>query len=355
MLRSLKLTNFTAFTEADLQFSEGLNVYIGENGVGKTHLLKLPYAVMALSAEEGRRNSGGPTKALLQRRIADKLVSVMRPESLGRLARRKQGHQRCEVDVGLAAPRQRIAFNFATQSKSEVVVETAPSKWLEHAPIFLPTRELLSIYPGFSALYDSRHLEFEETWRDTCQLLGAPTIKGPREGNARELLTQLEELMDGRLLLDRNGRFYLQSQTGTMEMPLVAEGVRKLGMLARLIATGALVNGGCLFWDEPETNLNPKLMRGVAEAILQVCAQGMQVFVATHSLFLLREFEVLLTRGAHAETARRYFALSPPPRFRLSETSDGVTVAQGEQLEDVDPLTLLDEDLEQSDRYLGLD
>ena len=57
MLRSLKLTNFTAFTEADLRFSKGLNVFIGENGVGKTHLLKLPYAVMALSAEEGRRNS----------------------------------------------------------------------------------------------------------------------------------------------------------------------------------------------------------------------------------------------------------------------------------------------------------
>ena len=355
MLRSLKLTNFTAFTEADLRFSKGLNVFVGENGVGKTHLLKLPYAVMALSAEEGRRNSGGPTKALLQRRIADKLVSVMRPESLGRLARRKRGRQRCEVHVRLAGARERIAFNFATQSKSEVGVETAPSKWLEQAPVFLPTRELLSIYPGFSALYDSRHLEFEETWRDTCQLLGSPTVKGPREAKTRELLAPLEDLMDGRLLLDRNGRFYLQSQTGTMEMPLVAEGVRKLGMLARLIATGALVSGGCLFWDEPETNLNPKLMRGVAEAILQLCAQGMQVFVATHSLFLLREFEVLLWRGAHANTKRRYFALSPPPRTRLSETSDGVTVTQSEQLEDVDPLTLLDEDLEQSNRYLDLD
>ena len=354
MLRSLKLTNFTAFTEADLRFSKGLNVFIGENGVGKTHLLKLPYAVMALSAEEGRRNTSGPTKALLQRRIADKLVSVMRPESLGRLARRKRGRQRCEVHVRLAGARQRIAFNFATQSKSEVGVETAPSKWLEQAPVFLPTRELLSIYPGFSALYDSRHLEFEETWRDTCQLLGSPTVKGPREAKTRELLAPLEDLMDGRLLLDRNGRFYLQSQTGTMEMPLVAEGVRKLGMLARLIATGALVSGGCLFWDEPETNLNPKLMRGVAEAILQICDQGMQVFVATHSLFLLREFEVLLWRGAYGGTPRMYFALSPPPTS-LSETTDGVTVTQGEQLEDVDPLTLLDEDLEQSNRYLDLD
>ena len=43
MLRSLRIANFTAFAEADLRFSRGLNVIVGENGVGKTHLLKLPY------------------------------------------------------------------------------------------------------------------------------------------------------------------------------------------------------------------------------------------------------------------------------------------------------------------------
>ena len=346
MLRSLRIANFTAFAEADLRFSRGLNVIVGENGVGKTHLLKLPYAIMALSAEEGRNRTGRPTKALLQRRIAEKLVNVMRPESLGRLARRKPGRQRCEVKLGLAAPKETIAFNFATQSASEVVVDRTPRRWLDHAPVYLPTRELLSIYPGFSAFYDSHHLEFEETWRDTCQLLGAPTIRGPREAHARGLLEPLEDLMGGRLVLDRNGRFYLRGGGRNMEMPLVAEGVRKIGMLARLIATGTLVDRGCLFWDEPETNLNPRLIRGVAEAILHVCAQGVQVFVATHSLFLLREFEILLLHRFQI-VKRRYFA--------LGQCEDGVEVEQGEGIEEVDPLLLLDEDLVQSDRYVEQD
>lgn len=39
-----------------------------------------------------------------------------------------------------------------------------------------------------------------------------------------------------------------------MEMPLVAEGLRKVAMLARLIATGTLLEQGYLFWDEPETS-----------------------------------------------------------------------------------------------------
>ena len=35
-----------------LEFADGLNVFVGENGTGKTHLLKLPYAMLATSADE---------------------------------------------------------------------------------------------------------------------------------------------------------------------------------------------------------------------------------------------------------------------------------------------------------------
>ena len=80
MLESLRIKDFTAFREADLQFAHGLNVIIGANGTGKTHLLKLPYAVMAMSAEEGKKRHEPPTKTLLQTRIAEKISSVFRPE-----------------------------------------------------------------------------------------------------------------------------------------------------------------------------------------------------------------------------------------------------------------------------------
>ena len=115
-------------------------------------------------------------------------------------------------------------------------------------------------------------------------------------------------------------------------------------MLARLIATGSLLDHGVLFWDEPESNLNSKLVCGVAEAILQICLHGVQVFVATHSLFLLRELETCLKDNRFAHIGQRYFALSP--------NADGVDVQQGDSLDDVDPLVALDEELLQSDRFL---
>ena len=356
MLKELRISNFTAFVEADLRFCDGLNVLVGENGVGKTHLLKLPYAVLAALAEQGRNGERRPTKSLLNRVIAEKLVNVMRPEALGRLARWQPGRQRCEVSLtwnGGGDPD--MAFNFATQSKSEVVSSRVPSAWPPNMPVFLPTRELLSIYPGFSALYDTRHLEFEETWRDTCQLLGSPTLRGPRRTDVQSVLEPLERLMGGRLVLDRNGRFYLRSRERNVEMPLVAEGVRKLAMLARLVATDSLPAHTALFWDEPETNLNPKLMKGVAAAIMLLAARGVQVVVATHSLFFLREIEVLRGARYYGGAPCRYFAMALPEETNAGQADGrGVDVEQGDNLEDIEPLVLLDEDLEQSDRYLGL-
>ena len=54
MLQSLRIRDFTVFKGADLTFAPGLNVIVGANGMGKTHLLKLPYAVMAMGAEEAQ-------------------------------------------------------------------------------------------------------------------------------------------------------------------------------------------------------------------------------------------------------------------------------------------------------------
>ncbi len=41
-----------------------------------------------------------------------------------------------------------------------------------------------------------------------------------------------------------------------------------------------------------EANLSPKFIKSVALAILGLARDGIQVFVATHSLFLLRELEI---------------------------------------------------------------
>jgi predicted ATP-dependent endonuclease of OLD family len=345
MLSRLQLKNFTVFPSADLHFSKHLNVIVGENSSGKTHILKVIYSALATSWEESRKpTTSTPTKSLVQPRLAEKLINVFRPESLGRLARRKQGHERCDIKLVFTDERLNFEFSFSTNSKIEVQVEQVPEVWLESAPAYIPTRELLSIYPNFIAIYDGHYLEFEETWRDTCLLLGAPLQRGPKEKRVQELLEPIEKAMGGSIELDKNGRFYLKNKQGRFEMPLVAEGQRKLAMLARLIATGTLMDKGFLFWDEPEANLNPLLIKKVAQSIVSLSKTGIQVFLATHSLFLLRELEILLTAKDNADVAPRFFS--------LYFSGDRVLVKQGDAIDEIGDITALDEELAQSDRFI---
>ena len=344
MLKQLKLDNLTLFPHAQLDFAPGLNVIVGENGTGKSHLLKVAYSAIANAYEQGNEPSvADPTKALLQKGIADKLIKVFRPESLGRLASRRQGTQICKVSVSFEQDMLDTAFSFSTRSQTEVKVDNLPGAWQEKAPVFMPTRELLSQYHWLLPLYESRHVDIEEHHIDLCKLLGAPAIKGPREKAVAELVAPLEEAMGGKVVLDKNGRFYLRIPgQGNLEMPLVAEGLRKLAMLARLVTTGSLLDKGYLFWDEPEANLNPKLIRLVARAAFDLSQQGIQVVIATHSYFLLKELD-LLTR--QYSVPQRYFAL-----VRGEGAVEQVEIA--DSLVELEHLVSLDEELAQYDREM---
>ena len=193
------------------------------------------------------------------------------------------------------------------------------------------------------------YLEFEETYRDTCLLLGKLPLRGKREDRVKEMLSSLETAMGGgRVEQDSSGRFYLNIPgQGRMEMYLVAEGWRKFAMIARLIATGSLLDKGYLFWDEPEANLNPNLIKEIARVILHLCENGIQVFIATHSLFLMRELHILLQTGIFRNTSARFFGL----QF-AENRDDGVIVQQGASVDDIGAISSLDEELSQSDRYL---
>lgn len=343
MLNTAHIRNFGPLPNDTYRFASGLNVIVGENGLGKSHLLKLLYSVLKVNASAKEF-----TKTELQSAYADKLVGVFRPDALGRLVKRKQGKDRCEVSLEMRDETSSCAFSFATGAKTGVQVDKTASSYSAQ-PAFIPTRELVTLCPWFGPLYDNYHLRFEESWRDTVSLLGAPSVRGPRQEVVSELLRPLEAAMGGKVEVDKaTGEFYLNIPgEGSMEMPLVAEGLRKLAMLARLISTGVLLEKGYLFWDEPETNLNPKLMKVLAASIVALCQQGIQVFIATHSLFLMRELEMLMQEPSTSYSIeQRYFALR-------QDGQSGVALEQSSDLSDIQTLVMLDEELHQSDRFLA--
>lgn len=347
MLKQLTIENFTVFAKADFEFAPGLNVIIGENGTGKSHVLKLAYAMIA---ENNKQQKIGYNPAIDNPPASDyagKLINIFRVKSIEQLIRAKpaQHHEAMRINLDFDNASSPFYFEYKSIGNQRGQIRLSPSNlnsWSMTAATFIPTRELLTVYPGFVSLYESRYLEFDETYRDTCLLLGEPLLKKPMS----DLMTVLEKAMGGKVELD-NGRFYLVTpEQGKLEMPVVAEGLRKLAMLAQLIAVGALEKDGYLFWDEPEANLNPRLIKVIARVILQLAQAGIQIFIATHSLFLLRELEIL-QNAEKKPVPQRYFA--------LKQEKAGVTVEQGDTVDDLETLVLLDEELLQSDRYMELE
>ena len=114
-------------------------------------------------------------------------------------------------------------------------------------------------------------------------------------------------------------------------------------MLAFLILNGELGKNAFLFWDEPEANLNPRLLVKLARILVEL-SKIMQVTIATHSLFLLRELEMLQEQQELRDA--RYFSL------HFGE--DGIDVIQGTSSNDIGDIAALDENVNQSTRYLQM-
>ena len=341
MLKSLHIDNFTVFSSSKIRFVEGINVIIGENGLGKSHLLKLAYCATNISHTAG---SNGITKQDYQRQIAKKLCGVFRPDNLGRLTRRKKGRNRCVVKVRFKDNTNDFAFSFATNSREEVSLDKVMAGGINSPAIFFPTMEIISIFPGFAASYRDKYLSFDETYYDLCLALERPLKRGKPYDDVNSFLEPIEKVLGGKVQCE-NGRFSLALPgRGNMEISLVAEGHRKFATIAYLLANGSILRNGMLFWDEPETNLNPALMRDLAQIIIHLMQMGIQVFLTSHSLFFIKELDFQLRKTQ--DVPSQWFAFGGNP--------EGITIAEGNSLEEVEPIRALDVEIDQSDRYYRL-
>ena len=281
-LTKVKLTNFTAFEQLEVEFSPGINVLVGENGTGKTHLLKVCYAASAL-AQPGDS-------------FADKLLSVFLPSDgdAGRLVRASAKNALGSVEV--FRPSCSVA---ATISKDvETVVsdaETGFGEW-QSSPlpsVYIPANELLAAAPGFLPRYAAGEVPGAEVAADILRWAYLPPWPAPPDDCRQPLLTALEKAMGGRVAV-KGEEFFLEGKHSRLEFSLLAAGIRKLALLWLLIRNGSLSDGSVLFWDEPETNLNPQLYGVVIQTLLELQRAGVQIFLATHDYVILKELDLRL-------------------------------------------------------------
>jgi len=279
------LKRFTAFESLDLSLSPGINAFLGANGTGKTHLMKVAYAAC------------DATKPGV--RFTDKLARLFLPSNrrIGRLVKRRRGRSQARIEVSWPDTIFRSSFSSLVKSP-ESIRRRRLNLWLGEAPlssVYIPVKEMLANAPGFRSLYSSRSIHFEEIYSDILDRAFLPPLLGAPDLPRRELLDKLRRALDGKVESE-NEEFFLKSRHGKLEFTLLAEGLRKLGLLWLLIQNGTLTEGAVLFWDEPETNLNPRLFGPVIEILLELQRQGVQIFIATHDYLILKQLDLQTRR-----------------------------------------------------------
>ncbi len=153
---------------------------------------------------------------------------------------------------------------------------------------------------------------------------------------------QLNEVIGGEVESD-GSRFYVSfAKEKSMDVSMVAEGLRKFGTLQRLLNNGSLTKQSTLFWDEPEANLNPALLRKLAAILAELARQGFQIILATHSMSLLKEFHILSREKDKVKLPLQYFGLNAEP-------GQPTTVITKDDFEYLPDVVALEVELKQAD------
>jgi len=279
----VKLQRFTAFEDFDFRPSPGINVLVGANGTGKTHLMRIAYAACNVSKTGSR--------------FAEKIVSVFMPSerAIGRLVKRRGGKSSCSVCIERGES-LKLQISFSNQITAASGAAVKYSQIWSRSPVesvYIPVKEMLANAPGFRSLHAQREIHFEEVYSDILDHAYRPAPRGPTNRKYKEMLAILHRVINGKVGTKNEGFILRGGRRGNLEFSLLAEGMRKLGLLWLLIQNGTLAKGSVLFWDEPETNLNPSLFHPLMRILLQLQRLGVQIFISTHDYVVLKELDLM--------------------------------------------------------------
>jgi len=350
MLKRLQLQNFTVFADADFEFSPGLNVLVGTNGTGKSHVLKVGYAVesarhdknVSMQLTSDQLISLGAMSINWAKTQSELLLSVFSVMQLASLIR-WNAEDEAEIDVTFGTG-ESVAFEVtpvaveAYAGSSSRISTSQASKFKTNHPIYIPAKEVLTLswmLPGSEQLV----LPVEKNYFDLFNQLRLLPLRNPE---SVEAIAALTDIVGGEIRAEGDAYFLVDKTGRRIAISMIAEGLRKFGTLQKLLANGSLTKNTTLYWDEPEANLNPLLLRKLAAILAELARQGFQIIVATHSTDLLKEFHILSRQKDAKPLPIKYFGLNAEP----GEATRIVSTDNFELLPDV---VALSEELKQAD------
>ena len=299
MLEDVRLRNVTVFRAFAWANISNVNLVIGENDTGKSNLLRMLYAVSRSFQEFTRIDDGAPAGRWSDL-LAKKLQWTFQPPELelGKIVRK--GEDRLRVQCTFRE-HGRADFSFGKDTTSEIrnadadigAAEAEIGPQFVHT-LFFPPKEVLTTLKAIASTREQRQIRgFGDTYYDLITALRQPQNYDEKAQELERVQDALDNMFPGKIRQREEGGFEYRRGPGRYDMTQTAEGIKKIGTLAHLLRNGEIQRGSILFFDEPSANLNPKSILRLVELLFALGRAGVQVFVATHSYVVLKQFQLL--------------------------------------------------------------
>jgi len=290
MIKALILRNYGPLASIDWDHIGKINLVIGNNGTGKTFLLKAAYS--AIKASEEYKRGDEPRK--YSQKSLSKLYWTFQADKLGDLVARGQ-QDKLEFQMEMAEGKISYSFGDSTVTTLVDVLETLNPR--SSNSLFLPEKEILTLY---KVIIDSRErtklFGFDDTYYDLAKVISIQPKKGKNYQEFSDARHAIEKVVDGKVYHDENDRWVYQKGRYLFPINIASEGVKKLAILDTLLGNHYLDRDSVIFIDEPEAALHPKAIAQFMETIYLLSKSGIQFFISTHSYFVVKGLSLIATK-----------------------------------------------------------
>lgn len=260
-IKSVNIKNFTVFDDFELDVSPGINIIIGKNGTGKTHLLKGLYAVCESANYKIKRKSNEPY---------DISQPYFKVNSMDLVRDKSDRNKETSITVNYLKD-SHVKYVIIKHEGMKVAGDGSSYKYIDFTinDIFIPAKEILSHSRGFLALNNKYDMPFDKTYVDIITNAELPESKNISEIN-KKILKILSKVIDGEVICEYDNFYVVKNDGSKIDFSIEAEGIRKFALLWKLIRNGLIDNEAILFWDEPEANINPELMPVLVDILIEL-------------------------------------------------------------------------------------
>lgn len=284
MLNSIQIKNFGPLSQLDWKNLGKINLIIGNNGCGKSFLLKAMYSAMRTLEDYNR----GDDKRLAAEILATKLYWTFQPEKIGDLVN-KQAES--ALSFQLVLDNKNFHYGFGKDTTKVIATLENHVDPRNSNSIFLPAKEVLSLH---QIILKSREQDnvfgFDDTYLDLARALRVPPTRGRNSPEFSQSRQSLEDMFGGKIEFDESSlRWQFKKGKQKFSIGVTAEGIKKIAILDTLLGNRYLTDNSIIFIDELEAALHPAAITQLLDIVTKLAERGIQFFIASHSYFVVKK------------------------------------------------------------------